>query len=122
MQIEVVRWFLFGVGIVSLVLGIIGIFIPLLPTTPFVLLAGWCFMKSSERFHLWMMRHKQFGPIIRDWQERGAIALSAKIFAISMLAVSFVVVWLRVELEPLKYGVSLFLVFLAGFIFSRPSN
>ena len=52
----------------SLVLGIIGVVLPLLPTTPFILLSAWCFSQSSTRFHNWLTAHKYFGPIIQDWQ------------------------------------------------------
>jgi uncharacterized membrane protein YbaN (DUF454 family) len=55
-------------GWVSLILGIIGIILPLLPTTPFILLSAWCFSQSSKRFHNWLTHHKYFGPMIEDWQ------------------------------------------------------
>jgi uncharacterized protein len=57
-----------GLGWLSLVAGVIGIFLPLLPTTPFVLLSAWCFSRSSRRFHAWLTEHRFFGPIVRDWQ------------------------------------------------------
>lgn len=56
------------VGWVSLVLGIIGIILPLLPTTPFILLSAWCFSQSSVRFHNWLKAHKFFGPMLENWQ------------------------------------------------------
>lgn len=55
-------------GWVSLILGVIGIVLPLLPTTPFILLSAWCFSQSSKRFHNWLKQHKYFGPIIENWQ------------------------------------------------------
>ena len=75
-------------GVISLVLGIIGIFLPLLPTTPFILLAAACFARGSERFHNWMLSHPRFGPLVRDWQTYRAIPLRAKILALSMMWVS----------------------------------
>ncbi|MGB3383294.1 MAG: YbaN family protein [Marinomonas sp.] len=67
------RIFFIILGWFSLITGIIGIFLPLLPTTPLVLLAAWCFSKSSERFHTWLIEHKYFGPILRDWQSSDGI-------------------------------------------------
>ncbi|WP_460753508.1 YbaN family protein [Marinomonas epiphytica] len=67
------RLLLLMLGWLSLITGFIGIFLPLLPTTPLVLLAAWCFSKSSERFHKWLMEHKFFGPIVRDWQSSDGI-------------------------------------------------
>lgn len=62
------RLLLLSIGWISLILGVIGIVLPLLPTTPFILLSAWCFSQSSKRFHLWLKQHKFFGPIIEDWQ------------------------------------------------------
>ena len=75
-------------GFFFLALGIIGIFLPLLPTTPFVLLAAYFFSRSSERFHRWLIDHEFFGPMIKDWQEYGAIPLKTKVIAISVISVS----------------------------------
>lgn len=57
-----------GLGCCALALGIAGIFLPLLPTTPLVLLASWCFARSSRRFHQWLLRHRTLGPIIQRWE------------------------------------------------------
>jgi len=72
-------------GWLSLITGIIGIFLPLLPTTPLVLLAAWCFSKSSERFHHWLMNHKYFGPMVRDWQSGTGIPRKARNRAIILM-------------------------------------
>lgn len=61
------RYLLLLVGIVSVALGTIGVFLPLLPTTPFILLALWCFARSSDRFHDWLVNHPRFGPFITMW-------------------------------------------------------
>lgn len=77
-----------AVGAVSLGLGLLGLFLPLLPTTPFVLLTAACWGRSSPRFHAWLLRNPLVGPTIADWQTYGAISLRAKVLAIATLAVT----------------------------------
>jgi len=74
-------------GALALVVGLIGVVVPLLPTTPFVLLAAFCFARSSERCERWMLEHARFGPILRDWRARRAVPLRAKQFATVMMAI-----------------------------------
>ncbi len=75
-------------GLLSLGLGIIGIAVPLLPTVPFVLLAAFCFARSSEHLHNWLLTHPRFGPVIEDWNQNGAISPRIKrISTLSILAV-----------------------------------
>ena len=76
-------------GLASLALGAIGIFVPLLPTTPLVLLAAFCFANSSERLHLWLLDHNVFGPLIDNWRRYGAISRSAKTSAVLSMAAVF---------------------------------
>jgi len=72
------RYFWCGLGLISVGLGIVGAFLPLLPTVPFMLLAAFCFARSSERLHGWLLSHPRFGTAIVDWQERGAISRRVK--------------------------------------------
>ena len=65
-------------GWMSLILGIIGIFLPLLPTTPFVLLSAYCFSKSSPRLHHWLLNQPHLGPMIQNWEQHGSISQNAK--------------------------------------------
>lgn len=74
-----------SLGVVSLVLGIAGIFLPLLPTTPFLLLAAWLFMRSSPRLYGWLTDHPRLGPYIRNFRENRAIPLRVKIVSVSMV-------------------------------------
>jgi len=75
-------------GWTSFGLGVIGAVLPLLPTVPFMLLAAFCFARSSPQLHAWLLSHPVFGPPIMDWQERGAISRRGKIAAtVSILAV-----------------------------------
>lgn len=83
------RLFLVFLGTVFVVIGIVGIFLPLLPTTPFMLLAAACYAKSSSRFYNWIMNNKVFGPIIREWREYRSIPRKAKWFAMGFLLLTF---------------------------------
>ncbi len=67
-----------GIGVGSVGLAIAGAVLPLLPTTPFLLLAAWAFARSSPRAEAWLLAHGRFGPTIHNWRERGAVARSAK--------------------------------------------
>lgn len=116
----VVRFILIAVGCISLLLGIAGIFLPLLPTTPFVLLTAWCFYQSSEAFHAWLVQHRTFGPIIRDWQQRRAISRRSKIFALAMLGISLLGLHMSSVPVPAKAAVTGFLLAIATFIVTRP--
>ena len=80
-------WFLSGV--LSVALGVIGIFLPVLPTTPLMILAAFCFSKSSPRFESKLLTHKTFGPVIAEWRENGAIAGRIKVVAVGTMASVF---------------------------------
>ncbi|HRP70890.1 MAG TPA: YbaN family protein [Turneriella sp.] len=81
-----VRLFFVLAGSLSLALGIIGIVTPILPTTPFILLSGFCFARGSTRFHKWILNHKYFGPMIHAFYHEKRIPLFAKITATMMIA------------------------------------
>ena len=83
-----VRYALLAVGWLSIALGVIGIFLPVLPTTPFLLLAAACFMRSSRRFYLWLVNHRQLGPWIVDYLEGQGIPLKGKVYAIGLMWLS----------------------------------
>jgi len=84
-----VRAAFLGVGVLALLLGVIGIFLPVLPTTPFILLAAACFARGSERLHDWLLAHRIAGPIIRDWREHRSMPRGVKPWAFLMMALSF---------------------------------
>ena len=79
---------LITLGLLALALGAIGIFVPLLPTTPFLLLAAIAFANSSDRLHQWLLDHDTFGPLIKNWRRHGAISCNTKIVSVlSMIAI-----------------------------------
>ncbi|WP_371224806.1 YbaN family protein [Roseovarius sp. 2305UL8-3] len=108
-------------GMTCLGLGVIGVFLPLLPTVPFMLLAAFCFARSSERLHNWLLSHPRFGPSIVDWQERRAIHPKAKRLATLSIALVFGIS--LIAAFPLKIiiiqGVTLGAVLI--FIWTRPN-
>ena len=79
---------LFGLaGGVSLALGVTGLFLPGLPTTPFVLLAAGCFTKASPRVHQWLLDHRLFGPMVRDWERHRSLTRRTKALALGSMSV-----------------------------------
>jgi uncharacterized membrane protein YbaN (DUF454 family) len=82
------RGLLIAAGCVSLLLGIVGAVLPLLPTTPFVLLAAACFARSSQRFHALLLRSRLFGPLIREWEQHRSIPRRTKLWAIALMSLT----------------------------------
>jgi len=88
---ETHRWLrpvLWVAGTLALLLGIIGIIVPGLPTTPFVLLAGACYVRASPRAHAWLLRNRTFGPILREWEQQHSVAPRVKRIAFTMMALT----------------------------------
>ena len=75
------------VGVLFLLIGALGVALPLLPTTPFVLAAAACFARSSERFYAWLLRNRVFGPMIRDWRETRSMSRRSKAIALASIVV-----------------------------------
>ncbi len=87
------RWLWLLLAYVALGLGIIGIFLPGLPTTPFVLLAAFAAARGSKRLHARLLAHRTFGPMIREWQASGAVNRRAKYWAIGTMALSSLIMF-----------------------------
>ena len=111
----ILGWLLFAVGFV-------GVFIPVLPTTVFMLLALWCFSRSSDRFHDWLYTHRHFGPPLQLWQEHRVIPLTAKYVAVLFMTVSLIYVFAFTS-TPVwaKTLMSSSMAFGALFILTKPS-
>ncbi len=82
---RLVRWLLWLAGSVSLALGVIGVVLPGLPTTPFVLLAAACYAKASPRLHHWLLNHRLTGPMLRDWETHRSLTRRTKQVAVGMM-------------------------------------
>ena len=117
------RRFLWNIaGLIFVALGIVGAFLPFLPTVVFMLVAAFCFARGSERLHRWLVSHPHFGPPIHDWQRHGAIRRPAKRMAMVAIALSFAVA------AALGFGVwvlgvqALVLGAVSVFILTRPEG
>jgi uncharacterized protein len=95
-------------GTAALLLGIVGVFLPVLPTTPFILLAAFCYSRASLRFHTMVLENRVFGPAIREWHETRTIPRRAKCLGLAMMAASFTVSILLLAGRPaLQIGLAL---------------
>ena len=113
-----ILWLL--LGFLCVALGIIGAVLPVLPTTPFMLLAAFAFAKSSPRLHRWIVDHPTFGPPVRDWQAHGAISRRAKLMApTAMAAVLLLSLVLGFKWQIIAIQAAT-LVAVSVFILSRP--
>ncbi len=114
-------------GLACLGLAFIGIFLPLLPTTPFVILAAFCFSKGSARLHRWLLRQSVFGPMLVDWQTHHVIRFKVKCLVTTMIVVMIVVmIGYPVLFGPLGLLLRIMMVVVAGsvlsYIWSFPSG
>lgn len=121
METEIIRrWLLAVAGILAVALAVVGVFVPVLPTTPFLLLAAACFVRSSPRLYAWLIHHKWFGAHLRHYRAHRAVSLSAKITALVLLwgvigtTAAFAVTtwWGRLLLGAVAVGVTLHLLHL----------
>lgn len=110
------RSLLLVTGLVSLLLGIAGVFLPLLPTVPFVLLSAFCFARSSERLHRWLLAHPWFSDALNNWEQKKAIRKGLKRKAMLLSSLSFMVsiavvplVWVKIMLGCMLLALLLYL-------------
>lgn len=123
MHSPIKRWGWFALGWIMVVLGFVGLLLPVMPTTIFLIFAAGCFSHSSPRFERWLLDHRWFGPSIHRWRERGAIPLKAKIVAIVSMAGGYVVLLLTVN--PVWWVdliVASALIASAAYVASRPNQ
>jgi len=110
-------------GHISLLLGIVGVFLPLLPTTPFLLLASYGYSRGSPRFEAWLLGHPRLGPPIRDWRSHGVIRRRAKIVATVAISASGAYVLTRANIPWAAKGAMLaVLIPVLAFIWTRPEG
>src|SRR5690606_40433852 len=94
------RWAWWLLAWASFGLGLLGVVLPGLPTVPFILVAAWAAMRGSPRLHAWLLAHPRFGPMIRNWQEHGAVTQRSKVLAIATMAISAGILFLA---SPMRW-------------------
>lgn len=121
---KIVRWLLIVAGTFSLALGAIGVFLPILPTTPFLLLSAACYMRSSQHMHKWLLENRWFGEYIRNYKEGRGIPFKTKIVALTFLWAGIIysafialdeILIAQVALLLIAVGVSIHLIRLPNF-------
>jgi len=114
-------WLLLGHSFVAI--GFIGVFLPVLPTTPFLILAAWAYSRGSQRFEAWLLHHPTLGGPIRAWREHGVIPVRAKVISCFMMAISLVVAWSFPTIPVWgKLGSAVTILGAAAFVVTRPSE
>jgi uncharacterized protein len=117
------RFAFMALGFVCVGLGVLGAFLPLLPTTPFLLVALWAFSRSSRRFHDWLYTHPRFGPRLREWREYGTVPVKVKVSALSAMAVSPALLAFVARVRwPVLAGAAAFMLVGATYVLTRPSR
>ena len=114
------RYLWLAVGALSLLLGAVGAFLPMLPTTPFVLLAAACFARGSPRIHRWLREHPRLGRAVREWEDHGAIARRSKAWATAAIVATGVASAAIVPIAFARIGLATVLGAALVFIWSRP--
>jgi len=122
MREAIYRKLLFAAGLVFLVIGAIGMVVPMLPGTVFLILAAWCFTRSSPRFEAWLLNHRYLGPGVARWRETGAIPPLVKLFALSSFVGTFTGSWYFGAPTAVLAVLGVVFVALAVFIASRPNR
>jgi len=103
-----------------LALAIVGIFLPGLPTVPFLLLTAWFAARGSERLHSWLYAHPHLGKLLIDWEQQKAISRTSKVIAVIMLTASWAVMYHRLDDVWLLAGIAVLFVIIATYLVSRP--
>ena len=119
-RVTVIRIFWLALGGLSLALAVLGAALPLLPTTPFLLVAAFAFAKSSARLHVWLVEHPRLGPMIAHWQGEGAIARRTKVLAILAMIAAFTLSLAIGASETVLIAQAIVLVLAGLFVVTRP--
>ena len=108
-------WFCVG-------LGFVGVFVPGIPTTIFLIIALWAFTKSSEKLRYWLLNHKRFGPILNNWQEHKVVPRRAKILMVVLMSLAVILFYYSLQSLILTIGLIIILVSVAIYVISLPSK
>ena len=114
------RWAWWLLAWASLAIGLVGIVVPGLPTVPFVLLSAYAAARGSDRLHAWLLAHRRFGPMIRDWQSHGAVSRRAKWLATATMAIAAVLMFLTAPRWWMAATGTAIMVVVGAWLWCRP--
>ena len=113
---------LISLGWICVGLGFVGVFVPGIPTTIFLIIALWAFTKSSEKLRHWLLNHKRFGPILNNWQEHKVVPRRAKILMVVLMSLAVILFYYSLQSLILTIGLIILLVSVAIYVISLPSK
>ena len=116
------RLILLSLGWLCVGLGFVGIFVPGIPTTIFLIIALWAFTKSSKKLRYWLLHHKRFGPILTNWQENKVVPLKAKILMVTLMFSAVILFYYSLQNLYLTIGLIIILVIVAIYVITLPSR
>ena len=116
------RIILISLGWLCVGLGFVGVFVPGIPTTIFLIIALWAFTKSSEKLRHWLLNHKRFGPILNNWQEHKVVPRRAKMLMVILMTLAVILFYYSLQSLILTIGLIIILVSVAIYVLSLPSK
>ena len=116
------RIILISLGWLCVGLGFVGVFVPGIPTTIFLIIALWAFTKSSEKLRHWLLNHKRFGPILNNWQEHKVVPRRAKMLMVILMTLAVILFYYSLQSLILTIGLIIILVSVAIYVISLPSK
>ena len=114
--------FLISLGWLCVGLAFIGTFVPGIPTTIFLIIALWAFAKSSKKFHTWLLSHKRFGPILRNWETHKVVPRKAKQLMVVLQIIAVIIFHYSIQNMYFTIGLIILLFFVARYVLSLPST
>lgn len=117
------RHLLAALGMLLVAVGAVGVVLPVLPTTPFLILALWCFARSSDRFHNWLYHHRLFGPLLQDWDRYHVIPMYGKVASVGFMSASlaYVILFTGAPWWGIA-GMAAVIAYAAWFVLTKPSR
>ena len=116
------RIILLSLGLLCVGLAFIGIFVPGIPTTPFLIVALWAFAQSSKKFHTWLLNHKRFGAILRNWESHKVVPKKAKILMVTLQISAVVMIQYSLNNIFITISLAVLLLCVAWYVISLPSK